>query len=470
MTTTSALKNLLRPTLVQRVFLALLVAFVLVWLALLAFTYLQHRQAIAVDQGLKKLGRAISASLVELDDDATARTVMRATATQFRTLRIDANPGGSVLMQLRDRQGGVVYASPALGTRVLTGVPQQVVDRPLNGETYWVYASDAGRWSLTLAEPRITDAWIVKYNSRRMLPYLLLAFPFVLLPVWFAVKHGLRPLQRLADHIAGRDANELAPIGLDPKYAELKPLVVALERLLQQLRHKLERERAFVQDAAHELRTPMAVIAAQAHALVGAGNTRDREQAQAQLEQAIARSSHLAQQLLELASLDDAQRSASSSVDLAQHVRQLLAQAAPRAFKRGIDLTFEAPDNLMARVDVPAFQSILENLLNNAIRYVSDGAQVAVALSGDELGITLSVRDDGPGIADAERERVFERFYRGPGQEASGSGLGLAIVKQAAGRMGGRVTLAEGLENRGAGFTVWLPAGHAAAAMQSLAA
>jgi len=450
--------ELLRPTLVRRVFLALLGAFVIVWIALVAYNHYQFRQAIAVDQGLKKLGRGLTAALVDLDDDEQARVVMNATATLYKTLRISGNRPGSVLMQLRNRQGHTVYASPALRGLALAGSAMQVVNQQVNGDTFWVYQSEAGPWSLHVAEPQVTDAQILGFNARRVLPHLLLAFPFVLLPVWLAVKHGLRPLQRLADHLTQRGTTELSPIGFDPKYAELNPLVAALEGLLQQLRGKIERERAFVHDAAHELRTPMAVIAAQAHALSGAGSREDRARAQTHLEEAIARASHLTQQLLELALLDEALPATLKQVDVAQLVRQILAQAAPRAMARGIDLDFDAPDSLTARIDVSAFQSILENLLNNALRYVQDGARVTVTLSGDEGRLALAVEDDGPGIAASERERVFERFYRGAGHESPGSGLGLSIVKQAVERTGGEVVIVDGLAQRGVGFHVTFPA------------
>lgn len=450
--------ELLRPTLVRRVFLALLAGFFIVWIALIAYTQYEFRQAIAVDQGLKKLGRSLTAALVDLNDDEQARVVMNATATLYKTLRISGNRAGSVLMQLRNRQGHTVYASPALRGLVLAGSAMQVVNQQVNGATFWVYQSEAGRWSLHVAEPQVTDAQILGFNARRVLPYMLLAFPFVLLPVWLAVKHGLWPLQQLADRLAHRNTSDLSPIGLEPKYAELKPLVVALERMLQQLRGTIERERAFVHDAAHELRTPMAVISAQAHALSRAGSSEDRERAQAHLEQAIARASHLTQQLLELASLDGAHQAIPKQIDAAQLARQILAQAAPRAMARGIDLTFDAPDSQTAQIDVLAFRSILENLLDNALRYVEDGARVAVALSGGEGRLALSVEDDGPGIAASDRERVFERFYRGVGQEVPGSGLGLAIVKQAVERAGGQVSIAGGLAQRGVGFHVTLPA------------
>ena len=448
------------PSIGRRVLAAMLIAFVGVWLMLLAYFYVEFRQALAVDQGLKKLGRAMSASLREVDSDAQAVGVMRSTATQFRTLRISGNPGGSVWMELRRRDdGAVLYRSASLGDRVLDAPAPQVIERDFDGVSYWVHGTEAGRWRLQLAEPRITGWWVLERNATRLLPYLLLAFPIVLLPVWLAVRLGLRPLQRLADLIARRGSSDLSPIGYDPPQAELKPLTSALERMLRQLRDKLTQERAFVHDAAHELRTPMAVIAAQAHALAGAADAAERERAQLHLEQAIARASHLTQQLLDLALLDDAQPSAPKRVDVAQFARGLLAQAAPQAMARGIELALEAPDSLRAEVDVPALQSVLENLLHNAIRHVPDGAQVAMTLRVEDGRLALLVADDGPGIPAAERERVFERFHRGEGaHETPGSGLGLAIVKQAVHRMGGEVAIVDGLApGRGVGFSVRLP-------------
>jgi two-component system, OmpR family, sensor histidine kinase QseC len=255
------------PSIGRRVLAAMLIAFVGVWLMLLAYFYVEFRQALAVDQGLKKLGRAMSASLREVDSDAQAVGVMRSTATQFRTLRISGNPGGSVWMELRRRDdGAVLYRSASLGGRVLDALAPQVIERDFDGISYWVHGTEAGRWRLQLAEPRITGWWVLERNATRLLPYLLLAFPIVLLPVWLAVRLGLRPLQRLADLIARRGSSDLSPIGYDPPQAELKPLTSALERMLRQLRDKLTQERAFVHDAAHELRTPMAVIAAPASA------------------------------------------------------------------------------------------------------------------------------------------------------------------------------------------------------------
>ncbi len=134
----------------------------------------------------------------------------------------------------------------------------------------------------------------------------------------------------------------------------------------------------------------------------------------------------------------------------------MLAQAAPRAMARRIELSLEAPDSLMRTVEVPALESVVQNLLDNALRYVQEGGTLVVTLRRETEGLILSVQDDGPGIAQDERSRVFERFYRGIGHEVTGSGLGLAIVQQAVARLGGSVHIGPGVAGRGVGFTVHL--------------
>lgn len=455
------------PTLARRVFAVVLLAFVAVLVALQAYMYLSFQRSLAEDQQLRRLGRSLSAALADAEDTQQALAMVHATATIYDRLRLSGNPPGTLGLQLRTHEGELLYSSPVLQGRQFSGPAQRVGTVDIEGTPYWFYPTEAGRWQLLLVEPERTFAKVLPNNTRAVLPYLLVALPFVLIPVWLAVHLGLRPLRQLAQRLAAREPLDLRALDLAPRHAELMPLVAALDTLLAQLRARLARERAFVQDAAHELRTPMAVIAAQAHALSGATDDAQRRTAQQHLEQAVARASHLTQQLLELARLDETQPTAAPRIDLAQQLRQTLAQAAPRALARGMELTLVAPDSLWAAMESSAFQSIVQNLLDNALGHTPPGTQVRVTLAphaGPPSWLQLSVEDDGAGIAGAQAEQVFERFHRGAESGSAGSGLGLAIVRQAARRLGGQVSLQPGLRGRGVGFQVQLPLSTGAAA------
>ena len=449
------MKQWLRPTLARRVVLALLTAFLLVWSVLLAYEYIGFKQAMSSNSGLQQLGKALHTALAELDDPEQAKTAVAATAVWLNALRHDAGQyPGNLLFQLRDRHDRPIYSSPELGALHLAGAPMQLTDSRIGKRVFWVYRQDGPRWSLRIAEPKLDDSAILSGLGGNLLPYMLISFPLVLLPIWLAVHRGLRPLRRLAARIAARQTDDLSPLGADLKYVELQPLLVAFENMLGKLRNKVQRERAFVQDAAHELRTPMAVIATQAYVMARAVDAGQRLQAQSHLDDAIARASHLTQQLLELAMLDEVPMAEAKATDVAHLLRKLLAQQVPHALLRRIDLSLDAPESLIRPLDLPAFQSIVNNLVENAVRYVPAGGRIVVTLDVSDGGMTLLVADDGPGIAEELRELVFERFYRGRGHDASGSGLGLAIVKQAAARMRGSVRILLGLDGGGCGFLV----------------
>jgi two-component system, OmpR family, sensor histidine kinase QseC len=452
-----ALSFLSQPSMVRRGVGSVLLAFVVVWAVLLCYQYLQIKQTIANDSGFQKFGNALTLTLAQVSARDEASTLIAGTAqwVNIRRTEIGVLPG-VMQFELLSRDGQRIFASAQLGSQLLVGTSGQLVEQEVLGQTHRIYQGDTPQWRLNIAEPKRSDAAILSYNGRALLPYLLLALPIVLLAVWLSVLHGLRPLQQLAERIAVRKDNELSPIDFDAKHQELKPLVHSLDSMLAQLRHKVARERAFVQDAAHELRTPMAVITAQAHVMAHTHSAEERLLAQQHLDGAIGRASHLAQQLLDLAALDDAERPPPRTLDIAQWLRQLLAQAAPDAMSRHIELSLEAPDSAVHAVEVPPLESIVQNLLDNALHYVPEGGMVAVTLRSEAQGISLSVQDDGPGIAPLEQTRVFERFYRGSGHEVTGSGLGLAIVQQAVLRLGGCVHIGPGLAGRGVGFTVQL--------------
>jgi signal transduction histidine kinase len=240
----------------------------------------------------------------------------------------------------------------------------------------------------------------------------------------------------------------------------MKPLAGALEGLLGKLRQKIEAEQTFVASAAHEMRTPLAVVTAQAHVLAKATTDEQRSDAEHQLEAGMSRASHLIDQLLVLAGVDMDHPSARTTVDLAQLARQEIAHFVPAATARDIDISLDTPDRLAVMLEPQLFRSVLQNLVDNAIRYGREGGRVTIQLVRRDGAVVLSVTDDGPGIAESDRSRIFDRFYRGEKPpDAQGTGLGLAIVKQAAARMDGKLQLTGGFDGRGCCFSLEIPVG-----------
>lgn len=456
-----------QPTLARRVTLALLLAFALVWIVLLARQFYVDTDQDAIDANLQALGANLLASIAPIDNAGEARAVVASTATLINNAYRKAGVPGAMLMELRAADGRRLFFSPEGGRGTLHGTPERVAGAAVNGQRFRVYLGQGARWTLLVASPQLDTAWILRSMAGGLTTDMLIAFPFVLLPIWFAVGRGLRPLRQLSASIADRGTDDLAPLGFDAKYAELRPLAAALDNLLDRLRERLAREQGFVQDAAHELRTPLAVISAQAHVLEMTREDAQRADAGRRMDGAIARASHLVEQLLTLARMDSRQVAEPGELDVAQLLRHELALLAPLAIARDIDLSLEAPDALPYRLDVHAFQSIVHNLVNNALAYLPVGGQVQVALRSHGRNLVLAVADDGPGIAPGERCLAFERFWRGSGHDVPGAGLGLAIVREAAARLGGGVTLADGICGRGCGFTVMVgaPAGAGASVL-----
>lgn len=278
---------------------------------------------------------------------------------------------------------------------------------------------------------------------------LLYSLPFLLLPAWLIVRRGLQPLQAMVAAIEQRSGSALEllpPSG----YRELAPLAASVNRLMQRLTERVERDKEFLTDAAHELKTPLSVIQANAHLLL---NHRDNparlQEADHGLRQGVARATHTVHQLLALErARHDAEAGAAQPVDLVHLLRERLAHAAPLAIQRNIEVELEAPDECLLALHRESIVALLDNLVGNAVKYSPDGGCVRVSLSAGSAPM-LAIRDEGPGIAPELRTKVFERFYRIPGQTQAGSGLGLAIAERAALRNGASVALLDGEGGRG---------------------
>jgi two-component system, OmpR family, sensor histidine kinase QseC len=267
--------------------------------------------------------------------------------------------------------------------------------------------------------------------------------------IWLIVDATLTPLQRTATSVGERSEQDLRQVEASGAPREVRPLVDALNRLLQRIRSALNTERRFTADAAHELRTPLAAIRANAQVLVAARDQAEREATARDLLASVDRSTRLVEQLLALARADQPlQDDKLRDVDIADVAREQLAAHRARAEQHGIAL-HGALEPGATRADPALLSVMVRNLLDNALRYTPPGGHITVATRADEQGPMLTVEDDGPGIPEAERERVFERFHRLPGQRATGSGLGLSIVRRVADVHGARVAIAAGPADRG---------------------
>jgi pimeloyl-ACP methyl ester carboxylesterase len=246
------LAQILRPTLVRRVMLTLLCTAALAWVVLLAYYYQRETGQHAVDAFQRDRAGALSAALAKIAPPEQARTAAAFAADLLNSSSRQAGRPQPILLQLEDLQGRRLYPPPESTAAVLHGEPGRFVEQQLHGANYHVLRIDSARWRLLLGEARSSDSWLLARLSRDLALSVLISFPFVLLPTWFAVARGLRPLRQLSSSIAKRGPDDLAPLAVAPTYAELAPVTTALDRLFGQLRSKIAREHAFVHDAAPE--------------------------------------------------------------------------------------------------------------------------------------------------------------------------------------------------------------------------
>ncbi|RYF81625.1 MAG: HAMP domain-containing protein [Comamonadaceae bacterium] len=294
---------------------------------------------------------------------------------------------------------------------------------------------------------------------RTVAPVALMA-PLLMLVVGWVVGSSLRPVARVRAQVAARQPDDLSPVSADGVPDEVAPLVEELNLLFERVRRAFETQQHFVADAAHELRSPLAALKLQVQGLRRAGDEAAREQAVARLNAGIDRATRLVEQLLVLARQEARATGGTppAPVDMAALVREGVEEALHAAAARRIDLGLAQADAVAVPGHAEALRMLLRNLIDNALKYTPEGGRVDVLLQALPAGgARLVVQDSGPGLPPAERERVFDRFYRAPGSEAGGSGLGLAIVRAVAQLHGARVQLDGAPELGGLRVTVELP-------------
>jgi signal transduction histidine kinase len=359
------------------------------------------------------------------------------------------------LLQVCDRQGRLLFRSAAAPETPFTldGPGFHLVAR--NGERWRVLvatSADGGLRALA-AESLSLRKRIIWREILRFPTALLVVFGFVALFTWLGARVALRPLFGLARVVAARAPDELQPLEGHGGLVETRPLVQALNGLLARVRALLDGQRQFLADAAHELRTPLAVIGTQAHILANAGDGVARSAAAQELQQGIERGGRLVSQLLAVARLDAAEPGLRPGpLDLAALIQGRVASLVAPALAKRLDLGYEGPERLPWRGDEAILASAVENVLGNAVKFTPPGGRITARLERRDGVAVLEVADTGPGIPPPLREAAFQRFTRLPGHQEPGSGLGLAIVRRAVELHGGAVALAS--PERGPGLVV----------------
>ncbi|HVZ44038.1 MAG TPA: ATP-binding protein [Ramlibacter sp.] len=327
--------------------------------------------------------------------------------------------------------------------------PQAVLgfsDAQVNGVRYRLYSLQTPQHTIRIAQN--LDARRAQGRAmaiQAVLPIALLA-PILMLAVGWLINRSLAPVERMRRQVAHRAADDLSPLPDEGMPLEVLPLVRELNLLFARVGDAFAQQQTFVDDAAHELRSPLTALKLQAQALKRAQDPAEREAAIASLNEGIERAIQLVAQLLALAreqGREGGRRAAEAPrrVDLQDVARQAAADVLPHATERRIDVGLVTDEPVQVSGDADALRILLRNLLDNAVKYSPAGGRVDISLGHTKARPWLVVEDSGPGIAAEQRERVFDRFYRVAGGDVAGSGLGLAIVKTIAERYGATVEL-----------------------------
>ena len=346
------------------------------------------------------------------------------------------------VVQIWDVFGARTYVSRP-GLPMINQTVLGYADLTLRGQTWRAYGLQTADGVIQIAQPTNVREALARAAAERVVIPLILLLPILIGAVAWIVSRGLLPLRFVAAEVQRRDARSLAPLGTDHLPSEIEPLVSELNRLLERLQRAFSAQRAFIADAAHELRSPLTALRLQLQLLDRARDEAERSEARARLGAAVERAIHLAEQLLALARSEPEAAIDFERVDLAAVAAEGIKDTNDLAVAKNIDLGLDAPSDLYIQGNREALRTLVRNLVDNAVRYTPPGGSVQVRCSCTTGEAVLEVNDTGPGIAPADRERVFDRFYRRAAAQEGGTGLGLAIVKAIAERHGARVDLGE---------------------------
>ena len=451
----------LRPSLRRQLLIWLLLPQLVLWAmgGLLTYRIALSYAEKAIDQSLTQSVRALARQVkpigsgLLIDFPRAAQDVLEQDPDDRVSYMVSSPPGQFLLgnAQLPQPVGApLAIDAPRLYSTEVDGKPLRVVALDLQyGDTEPPQTLRVQVGKGTAERQRIARELV----ADMLAPLLALAVLLSLL-VYGGIRRGLRPLTRLTDQLENRQVDALEPIAATEAPREVQGLVQAINALLQAVDRSLRQEKRFLNDAAHQLRTPLAGLISQVELAQREAAGTPLVPRLAKVRTGAERSAHLAHQLLTLARTEVPVRK--QPFDLASMVREVAREWTPRALDARMDLGYEGPDQCPWMGDELQMREALSNLIDNAIRYSPAGTRITLRLQdAAPQGVILEIEDDGPGLPPDGQEHVFQRFWRGT-QTVGGCGLGLAIVREIARRHGGEA-VAEPVQPHGLRVRLRLP-------------
>lgn len=299
--------------------------------------------------------------------------------------------------------------------------------------------SDGSR--VAVGQPTANRDEVAQDSALRTIVPLGVLIPSLMVLIAVVVDRSLRPLSRLARHLDAKQSDHLEKLPTVGIPTELLPFVASINRLLERIRAMFDKQRRFIADAAHELRTPITALIVQAENLEQADLSKDGRDRLNSLKTGIRRTGHLLEQLLVLAKYDADVSGGNPQSEFDRILKEVVADLLPAAQDKSIDLGFSRIEPVSVQLEPVALTVLARNLLDNALRYTPPGGRVDVSLFADEELVVFRVEDTGPGIPDADLDRIFEPFFRGSHSRGEGTGLGLSIVRRIVDRCHGSIRL-----------------------------
>ncbi|CAI2514727.1 ATP-binding protein [Serratia plymuthica] len=365
------------------------------------------------------------------------------------------------LFLVYDHNNQIIYASPPQEKPL--SLPPSVLSGTISyANVKWHIAgswSDKQRFRVIVGESFDNRTTIFGNPAESTAIPLLVVLAAIIVTLLITAYFSLRPLRQIARMISDRKPGNLSPINVREQYQEIRPVVLEINKLMTRIDAANQREKRFMADAAHELRTPIAAVLAQLHLLTQVADKTERQEIIEDMQQGLDRAASLSRQLIDLAKLGSENFPLKmEAVDIHAEISKCIAQHVPYALEKNVELSLDGSENVVVETDRHSLIAIFTNLLDNAIKYAPAGGHIEANIrSLSPMGCYISLRDNGPGVNKEHCKRLFERFYRVPGTQQIGSGLGLAIAKNLADKIGAQLRITEGLDDRGIGFVIDLP-------------